>query len=84
VAKDPEKALLSSKMIALCYMGKRHIRPHSRIEHALESMSCDDERGLDIKYELAGAYMKNSDYRALEIYSEIHTNTPDYRDVSQD
>ncbi len=84
VAKDPEKALLSSKMIALCYMEKGiFVRAIAELNMLLESMTSDDERGLDIKYELAGAYMKNNDYsRALEIYSEIHTNTPDYRDVS--
>jgi tetratricopeptide (TPR) repeat protein len=84
VAKDPGKALLSSKMIALCYMEKGiFVRAIAELNMLLDSMPCDDERGLDIKYELAGAYMKNSDYsRALEIYSEIRTITPDYRDVS--
>jgi tetratricopeptide (TPR) repeat protein len=84
VAKDPEKALLSSKMIAMCYMEKGiFLRAIAELNMLLESMPCDDERGLDIKYELAGAYMKNNDYiKALEIYSDIRTITPDYKDVS--
>jgi tetratricopeptide (TPR) repeat protein len=41
------------------------------------------ERVIDIKYELAEAHMKNNDYdKALEIYSEIRTINPDYKDLS--
>jgi tetratricopeptide (TPR) repeat protein len=84
VAKDPAKALLSSKMIALCYMEKGvFIRAISELNTLLESMPGSDERVLDIKYELAEAYMKNNDYdKALEIYSEIRTINPDYKDLS--
>jgi tetratricopeptide (TPR) repeat protein len=84
VAKDPEKALLSSKMIALCYMEKgAFMNAIMELNMLLESMSYNDERCLDVKYDLADAYMKNNDYiRALEIYSEIRTVDPDYRDIS--
>jgi tetratricopeptide (TPR) repeat protein len=84
VAKDPDRALLSSRMIALCYMEKGvFIHAIAELNTLLESMSRDDERVLDIKYELAEAYMKNNDYeKALEIYSEIHTINPGYKDLS--
>ena len=46
-------------------------------------MPGSDERVIDIKYELAEAYMKNNDYdKALEIYSEIRTINPDHKDLS--
>ncbi|RJQ49424.1 MAG: hypothetical protein C4538_02130 [Nitrospiraceae bacterium] len=84
VAKDPGKTLLCTKMIALCYMEKGVFsRAISELTALLDTMSDEDERGHDIKYELAGAYMKNNDYaKALEIYSEIHRMVPDYRDVT--
>jgi len=84
VAKDPAKALLSSKMIALCFMEKGvFIRAISELNTLLESMPGSDERVIDIKYDLAEAYMKNNDYdKALEIYSEIRTINPDYKDLS--
>lgn len=84
VAKDPAKALLSSRMIALCYMEKGvFIRAISELNTLLGSMPGSDERVIDIKYELAEACMKNNDYdKALEIYFEIRTIHPDYKDIS--
>lgn len=83
VAKDPDKALLSSKMIALCYMEKgAYSHAVSELTALLDSLPGDDERRLDIKYELAGAYMKNNDHtRALEIFSDIIAAEYDYKDV---
>ncbi|RJQ54011.1 MAG: hypothetical protein C4526_05530 [Nitrospiraceae bacterium] len=84
VAKDPEKAVLSTKMIALCYMEKgAFINAIEELNTLLQVMPLDEERCLDIKYELAGAHMKNNDYgKSLEIFAEILTTAPDYRDVS--
>ncbi|MBI5739211.1 MAG: tetratricopeptide repeat protein [Nitrospirae bacterium] len=84
VAKDPGKALLCSRMIAMCYMEKgAFVHAIGELNTLLESMSGSDERRHDIEYELAGAHMQNNDYgKALEIYSGIRAWDRDYRDVS--
>ncbi len=85
VAKDPGKKQLSSRMLASCYMEKGAyplaIREFNRV---IEAMSPDDADYIDIKYELAGAYMNNKDYnKSLELYSEIQAQDSGFRDVSQ-
>lgn len=83
-AGSPERQLLSSSMIASCYMEKKEY-PYAIKEYAkiLESLSPDDGSYLRIKYELAGAYMNNKDNNmALELYSEIHADDPEFKDTS--
>ncbi|MBI5055041.1 MAG: tetratricopeptide repeat protein [Nitrospirae bacterium] len=84
-AKDPEKTLLSLRMIASCYMEKKdYPRAIVEFEKLLKSLSPDDERYLDMKYELAGVHINNNDYyHALEIYSEISARNPGFRDISK-
>ncbi|RJQ19396.1 MAG: hypothetical protein C4560_06235 [Nitrospiraceae bacterium] len=80
---DPEKALLSLRMIASCYMEKgAYSLAIAEFHKILEKVSRDDERHLDIKYELAGAYMNNNDNNtAFELYSEIQARDPDFKDI---
>ena len=83
-AGSPERQLLSSSMIASCYMEKKEytyaIKEYTKI---LESLPPDDGRYLRIKYELAGAYMNNKDNNmALELYTEIHAGDPEFKDTA--
>ncbi|MBI5409095.1 MAG: tetratricopeptide repeat protein [Nitrospirae bacterium] len=84
-AGDPEKTLLSLRMIALCYMEKKaYPLAIAEFGKLLEKMPARDERYLDIKYELADAYSNNNDHaKALELYSEIQAMNPGFRDVAQ-
>ena len=83
-AQDPERRVLTSRMIASCYMEKNEFSlAIDKFNGILEAMSPDETNYLRIKYELAEAYMRsdNTD-KALEIYIEIHERDPEFRDVS--
>jgi len=82
-AKDPERRVLSSRMIASCYMEKmEYPMAIAQFNSILENMSPDEANYLRIKYELAEAYMSNNDYdRAIETYIEIHDRDPEFRDI---
>jgi tetratricopeptide (TPR) repeat protein len=84
-AKDPQKKLRNSSVLALCYMEKgdyhHAIQEFSRV---IEEISPADKGYFNIKYELARAYMGNKDYnKALKIYSEIQEQSPDFKDVAK-
>ena len=83
-AKDPGKKLVSMSMTALCYMGKgAYADAVTEFTHILEAMSPEDASYTRIKYELAGAYRNNgNESRALEIYSEIKEQYPDFKDIN--
>ncbi len=85
VAKDPGKKLLSSKMLASCYMDKgAYPLAIAEFNEVIAAMSPSDAGYLEIKYELAGAYMNNKDYnKSFELYSEIQEQDSGFRDVSQ-
>jgi tetratricopeptide (TPR) repeat protein len=83
-AKDPEKKIRNSTMLALCYKEKGSF-PHAIAEFSkiVDSMSPSDATFLHIKYELASAHMNNKDYiKALDIFSEIQTQDSSFKDVS--
>jgi tetratricopeptide (TPR) repeat protein len=84
-AKDPQKELRNTSVLALCYMEKgdyQHaIQEFSRV---IEKISPADSGYFNVKYELARAYMGNKDYnKALKIYSEIQEQNPDFKDVAK-
>jgi tetratricopeptide (TPR) repeat protein len=84
-AKDPQKKLRNTSVLALCYMEK------GDYQHAIHEFSCviekitpADSGYFNVKYELARAYMGNKDYnKALKIYSEIQEQSPDFKDVAK-
>ncbi len=82
---DPEKMLLSLRMLALCYIEKKdYSAAIEEFNKLIQLSSSSDKRCLDIKYELADAYMKNNDFNmALKIYSDIYAEDPKFKDVSQ-
>jgi len=83
-AKDPERRILTLRMIASCYMDKsEYPLAIDEFNKILEYMSPDETNYLRIKYELAEAYvLSNNTDKALEIYIEIHERDPEFRDVS--
>ncbi len=83
-AKDPAKKLVSKSMTALCYMGKgAYADAVTEFTHIIEAMSPEDASYTRIKYELAWAYQKNgNETRALELYSEIKEQAPDFKDIN--
>jgi len=83
-AKDSKNTLKSSRMIASCYMEKgEYLLAIKELKKIIETLSSTDEGYLDVKYDLAGAYVKNKDYgKAIELYSEIHKKDPEFKDVA--
>jgi len=82
-AKDPKKKLRNSCILALCYIekGDYHLAIQE-FSQVIEQLSPSDNGYFNIKYELARAYMGNKDYnKALELYSEIQEQSPDFKDV---
>lgn len=84
-AKDLKKATRSLSMLALCYMDKKlyplAIQEYKRL---MESMSPADEGYLEVKCDLADAYVKNEDYaKAVKLYIEIYSQSPRFRDVAR-
>lgn len=84
-AKDPEKKVRNSIMLALCYMEHgSHALAITEFTNVLESMSPSDSTYIHVKYELASACLNNKDpNRALELYSEIQAANPDFKDVPE-
>ncbi|TNF55248.1 tetratricopeptide repeat protein [bacterium] len=83
--KDPEKALKSASMLALCYMDKKQyplaIKEFKRV---VEIMSPEDEGYLGARCDLADAYVKNKEYdQALNLYKAILKQDPKFRDVER-
>ncbi len=83
-AKDPDKKLRNSTMLALCYKEKRDYPPAiAEFNKIIGSMSPADSTYLHVKYELAQAHLNNNEAdRALELFSEIQAVNPDFKDVS--
>ncbi len=83
-AKDTGKVLQSSSMLAVCYMGKGlYPLAIQEFKKIVDTMSPSDEGYLGAKCDLADAYVKNKDYnKALNIYSEINAQDPNFRDVA--
>lgn len=84
-AEAPQMNLLSLRMIAFCHMEqKAYPQAIGDFNSLLNKLPVQDERLLDIKYELAGAYFNNNNYtKALELYLEIQSRNPGFRDVAQ-
>jgi tetratricopeptide (TPR) repeat protein len=85
-SKDPKKTLASLSVIALCYMSKgRYPAAITEYKRALALMTSADENYLEFSFDLAGAYLQNKDYdNALKLFVEIHTQSPDFKNVSQE
>ncbi len=84
-AQDPDKMARNSTMLAMCYKEKK-LYPQAIAEFSkvMESMTPSDSTYLHVKYELATAHLNNMDpTRALELYTEIHSQEPGFKDVSE-
>jgi tetratricopeptide (TPR) repeat protein len=82
--QDPAKMVRNSTMLAMCYMEMRSY-PLAIVgfNKVLDSMSSSDSTYIHVKYELAKAYLNNKEnQKALELFSEIHAQNPDFKDVS--
>lgn len=84
-AKDPQRAVQSASMLALCYMEKKlYPLAIKELKTTIESMSPTDEGYSGIKFDLAGAYEKNNEYeKAFKLYMEIYVQNPGFRDVKR-
>lgn len=82
--KEPGRALQSLSMLASCYMEKGdYLFAIRELKKVAEAMSPDDDGYLDVRYDLAEAYIKNGQYNeALELYTEIHSRSHEFRDVA--
>ncbi len=83
-AQDSEKTVRNTTMLAMCYMEKgSYPMAVAEFTKVMEMMSPDESTYLHVKYELACACMKNGDKgKALEFFTEIHAQKPDFKDVS--
>jgi tetratricopeptide (TPR) repeat protein len=81
---DPDKKHRNTTMLALCYMDKgSYPLAITEFNKVIESMSSDESTYLHVKYELANAHMSNKDNaRALELFSEVQSENPDFKDVN--
>ncbi len=84
-AKDPKRVFQSSSMLSMCYMEKKlYPLAIQEFKKVLESLSPSDEGYLGVKCDLADAYVKNKDYKnSLQLYTEIHSQDPNFRDVAR-
>lgn len=83
-ARDPEKQVRNSTMLAMCYMEKgSYPLAITGFTKVMELMSPSDSTYIHVKYELASAYLNNKDInKARELYSEIQAENPDFKDVA--
>jgi tetratricopeptide (TPR) repeat protein len=83
-AKDPSLALDCSQLIGLCY--KKMGAVNLGIEEFLKGLSIPDqrpERYRGLKYELALGYEASGNFKgALDLFSAIFQEDPDFRDVA--
>jgi tetratricopeptide (TPR) repeat protein len=82
-AKDPERTVQSSSMLALCYMEKKlYPLAIEEFKKVIGAMTPADDDYLGVKFDLAEAYEKNKKYdNALKMYTEIYVRDPKFRDV---
>ncbi|MBI4682374.1 MAG: tetratricopeptide repeat protein [Nitrospirae bacterium] len=83
-SKDPDKMQRNSTMLALCYVEKgSYPLAIAEFYKIIESMTPADSTYLHVKYELAKAHLNNKEGdRALQLFSEIQAQDPDFKDVS--
>ncbi len=83
--KDPEKVLRSANMLAMCYLEKKlYPLAIQEFKKVVAAVPPSDDGYLGAKCDLADAYIKNKDYvQALQLYTEIHSQDPDFRDVAK-
>lgn len=83
-ARDPEKQVRNSTMLALCYMEKgSYPLAIAGFTKVMDLMSPADSTYIHVKYELASAHLMNKDNsKALELYTEIEAARPDFKDVA--
>jgi tetratricopeptide (TPR) repeat protein len=84
-AMDPERSMLSTRMIAACHMQQgAYPRAIAEFNKIIASLSPEDAGYINTKYELASAHENNSDFnKALELFEEIQAQEPGFRDVDQ-
>lgn len=84
-AKFPETRLLGLRMLASCYMEKGiYELAINEFQKVLDSLKAGDPIYLEMKYELASAYLINEDIAgALKLYNEIQEHHPGFKDVDQ-
>jgi tetratricopeptide (TPR) repeat protein len=83
-ARDPEKRIRNTTMLALCFKENGAFPlAIAEFNKIMEVMSPEDRTYVHIKYELASTHMANKDSsRAIELFSEIQSVTPDFKDVA--
>jgi tetratricopeptide (TPR) repeat protein len=83
-AKDPQKKVRNSSILALCYMEKGdYPLAIDEFSKVLELITPADKGYCNVKYEMARAYMGNNDYnKALELYSDVNQMDPEFKDVA--
>lgn len=83
-AKDPDKTVRNSRVLALCYIENGSFpNAVSELEKISQAMSPDENAYLSVLYELANAYSKNSDIdKARQAYEKIQAKDPVFKDVS--
>jgi tetratricopeptide (TPR) repeat protein len=81
---DPLLKIRCCRVIARCYTdGGKYREAIEEFKKIVSELSDDGEDCPDIKYDLADIYVKNSEYdNALELYYEIQSQDPGYRDVA--
>jgi curved DNA-binding protein CbpA len=83
-ADDPSRRTRCCKVIAGCYTENGDYQMAiEELNKLVSELSADNEEYLDIKYDLADAYVKNNEHEnALNLYNEINSQDAEYRDIA--
>jgi tetratricopeptide (TPR) repeat protein len=83
-SNDPLIKIRCWRVIARCYAEEgKYGEAIEEFEKIVSDLSDNGEECLDIQYDLADMYLKNSEYdNALKLYSEIQSRDAGYRDVA--
>jgi tetratricopeptide (TPR) repeat protein len=82
---DPGSFIPSSSMLSICYVEKGlYTLAIDVLRSALNKMEVKDESYWAMKYDLAEAYEKNSNFQeAFDLYTEVYGWNSKFRDVSE-
>jgi curved DNA-binding protein CbpA len=83
-SNDHSKRVKCIKKIAGYYINEGDYQQAiEEFMHLVSELSPDNEEYLDVKYELADAYIKNKEYEnALKLFDEIQSENAGYRDIA--
>jgi tetratricopeptide (TPR) repeat protein len=82
--KDPNRFIYSSNMLGVCYIEKGlYLLAVDVLKDAIEKIEDRGEAFWAMKYELAGAYEKNGNFKeALDLYMQVYGWNSKFRSVS--